>query len=133
MVIVSSFLEVSVTRQDVMNNPDLIGVWIRQNLKKQNKLKFEGCAMAVEEFGNDNPWSDAKVRGLASLQGFKDIRRQESGRKGAEKRWSKEESKESLIKKLSKIPKSKLKELINESESSSQVLSETFGSLLKEF
>ena len=120
-------------RDDVIKNPELMGMWVEQNLKKNNLVRIEGCSLAIKEFGNNNPFSDYKIYSLECMQIYKDRRKQESGRVGGINHWKKEPTKEQLLKKLAKNSKSKLKQIIDESEDSGRIFTESMHVLSKRY
>ena len=120
-------------RDDVCNDIKLMGMWVEQNLKKNNKVRIEGCSLAIKEFGNNNPFSNGTIYNLECMQIYKDRRKQENGRSGAINHWKKEPTKEQLLKKLAKNSKSKLKQIVDESEDSGRIFTETMHVLSKEY
>ena len=110
-----------------------MGMWVEQNLKKNNKVRIEGCSLAIKEFGNNNPFSNGTIYNLECMQIYKDRRKQENGRSGAINHWKKEPTKEQLLKKLAKNSKSKLKQFVDESEDSVRPFTETMHVLSKEY
>lgn len=123
----------TVEKRDVIKNPDLMGIWIEQNLSKNNLLLIEGCGLAIKTFGNHKPFSNSKIYHLKCMQKFKDVRKQESGRLGAKHHWEKEPSKKDILKKLAVKSKSELKELLDETENSSMIFTETLSALSKRY
>ena len=130
---VSGTIQVTVEKRDVIKNPDLMGIWILQNLSKNNLLRIEGCGLAIKTFGNNKPFSNSKIYNLKCMQEFRDTRKQKSGRLGAKHHWEKEPSKKDILKKLAIKSKSELKGFLDESENSSMVFTETLSTLLKEY
>ena len=120
-------------RDDVIKNPELMGMWVEQNLKKNNLVRIEGCSLAIKEFGNNNPFSNAVIYKLECIQIYKDRRKQENGRIGGINHWNKELTKQQLLKKLAKNSKSKLKQFVDESEDSGRIFTETMHVLSKEY
>ena len=120
-------------RDDVIKNPKLMGVWVEQNLRKNNLVRIEGCSLAIKEFGNNNPFSNGTIYNLECMQIYKDRRKQENGRSGAISHWKKEPTKEQLLKKIAKISKSELKQIVDESENSGRIFTETLHVLSKRY
>ena len=130
---VSDTVQVTVDKRDVIKNPNLMGIWVQQNLSKNNLSHIEGCSLAIKTFGNNKPFSNSTIYRLGCMQKFKDKRKQESGKLGAKHHWEKEPSKKDILKRLAVKSKSELKELLDESENSSMVFTETVSALLKEY
>ena len=124
---------VLLTRDDVISDPSLMSIWVDQNLSKNNMLRIEGCALAIKEFGNDNPFSNKSIYRLDCMQRYKDSRKQSQARKGAMSHVLEEPTKKQLLSKISKLPKSKLKSIVDESANSSEMFSESLVSLSREF
>lgn len=122
---------VFLTRDDVISDPSLMSLWVDQNLSKNNMLRIEGCALAIREFGNDNPFSNKSIYRLDCMQRYKDSRKQKQARKGAMSHT--EPTKKQLLSRISKLPKSKLKIIADESANSSEMFSESLVSLSREF
>lgn len=126
---------VLLSRDDVINDPTLMGLWVEQNLKKMRLAKIEGCAMAINEFGNYKPFSNYQIYHLECMKPYKDKRKQMAGKIGANisNHVEQEPTKKQLLSKLSKLPKSKLKTIVNESANSSVMFDESMFALTKEY
>ena len=72
--IVVSSIQVMLSKDDVIDNPELMGMWVKQNLGMRSKM--EGCALAKQNFGNGSPFSNTKIEKLECMKEFKDKRRQ---------------------------------------------------------
>ena len=129
----SDVLHVTVSKEDVIKNHDLMGIFIENHLKKNNLPTMTGCAEAVKIFDGYKGLSCSKIHELECMERFKDTRKQFSGKLGAKNHWEKESSKQEILNKLAKKPKSQLKQLLDASADSSLMFNETFNSLAKRY
>lgn len=124
---------VLLSREDIVKDPELMSVWVEQNLSKNNLAVMEGCAFAIKEFGNNRPFSNIFIYRLECMEKYKDKRKQLPGKIGGMSHTTTAITKKQLLSKLSKLPKSKLKSIVNESENSSVMFSESMDVLSREY
>ena len=129
----SDVIQVSVSKEDVIKNHKLMGIFIENHLKKNNLPKMTGCAEAVKIFDGCRGLSSTQIHNLECMEKFKDTRKQFAGKLASKSHWNKEPSKQEILNKLAKKPKSQLKQLLEASADSSLMLSETFSSLAKRY
>ena len=130
---VSDVIQVTVRKEDVINNHDLMGVFIENYLKKNNLPMMTGCAEAVRIFNGVRGLSTGQIHRLECMEKFKDKRKQFSGKLSAHSHWNKEPTKKEILNRLAKKPKSQLKQLLDASADSSLMFNETFVSLTKRY
>ena len=129
----SDVLQVTVSREDVINNHELLGIFIENHLKNNNLPMMVGCAEAVRIFEGCKGLSCTRIHELKCMDKFKDTRKQLQGKLASSKYWSKEPTKQEILNKLAKKPKSQLKQFLDASADSSLMLNETFDSLTKRY
>jgi len=125
--------QVTVSKEDVINNHELLGVFIENHLKKNNLPMMVGCAEAVRIFEGVRGLSSPNIHLMECMQKFKDTRKQFSGKLASSAHWSKEPTKQEILNRLAKKPKSQLKQFLDASEDSSMMLNETFNSITKRY
>ena len=126
-------LQATVSKEDVINNHELLGIFIENHLKKNNLPIMVGCAEAVRIFEGCRGLSSSRIHTLECMVKFKDTRKQFSGKLASSAHWSKEPTKQEILNRLAKKPKSQLKQFLDASADSSLMLNETFDSLTKRY
>lgn len=121
-------MQVLLTRQDILQNPELLGDWIQQSIDAHLVLKSNGCAFAIEHFGNGNPFSNRTIYRLKSVQKYKNPVYREIGSLAKHK-----ENKKTYIRKLSKLPTKALKNIDQAFEDSNHPFHEVMVSMLRSY
>jgi hypothetical protein len=60
-----------VDRKTIYKNPEKMGDYIAHELEYRRLAKSDGCALAVELFGNGKPFSNNFIRNLPCMQQYK--------------------------------------------------------------
>lgn len=125
------------TRLDVINDivknghdSTLIVVWIKSELERKKLPKSEGCSLAVQEFGNGNPFSSTTIYRIKSIKEFKNHIYQENI---SHRVYSSDESKRMIVKKLSKQSKEFLLAVNEIAENPSEPMYQVLHSMARRF
>ena len=121
-------MQVLLTRQDILQDPELMGQWIQQQIDSHKTLKSNGCAYAIEHFGNGNPFSNATIYRIKSVQKYKNPVFSEIAAK-----HKRPENKKTIIRKLEKLPTKVLKNIDEAFEDSNHPFHEMMVTMLRSY